>query len=78
MVLYVIRAIAYEIPHYGGRARGRRRPQAPTLRERPDGRKRTLSLSGVPGSGSASDKKEGHKRRRSLDSNEGEELTEEG
>ncbi|CAF9941958.1 hypothetical protein IMSHALPRED_003117 [Imshaugia aleurites] len=50
MILYIIRAVAYEIPVYGGRARGRRRPLAPSLVERPNGRRRTFSISG-PSSG---------------------------
>lgn len=66
MILYVFRAVAYEIPYYGGRARGRRRPRAPSLVERPNGRRRTFSISGGSGSGSASDDRGGLKRR-SLD-----------
>lgn len=50
MILYIIRAVAYEIPNFGGRARGRRRPRAPSLVERPNGRRRTFSISG-PSSG---------------------------
>lgn len=50
MLLYIIRAVAYEVPFIGGRARGRRRPRAPSLKERPNGRKRTFSISG-PSSG---------------------------
>ena len=53
IALYIIRAIAYEVPFFGGRARGRGRPRAPSLKERPNGRKRTFSIS--TGSGSASD-----------------------
>lgn len=45
-MLYVFRAIAYEIPYFGGRARGGRRPQAPSLAERPNGRARTFSIAG--------------------------------
>ncbi|KAL1957910.1 hypothetical protein VTO42DRAFT_5302 [Malbranchea cinnamomea] len=47
ILLYIWRASTYEIPIIGGRARGRRRPVAPTLTERPDGRRRTLSLRGI-------------------------------
>ena len=53
IILYIVRAIAYEIPVFGGRARGRGRPRAPSLIERPNGRRRTFSIS--TGSGSASD-----------------------
>ncbi len=53
IALYIIRAIAYEVPFFGGRARGRGRPLAPSLKERPNGRRRTFSIS--TGSGSASD-----------------------
>jgi hypothetical protein len=44
VVLYFWRAVAYEVPVVGGRARGRQRPRAPTLTERPDGETRTLGL----------------------------------
>ncbi|EEQ83990.1 hypothetical protein RJZ56_003503 [Blastomyces dermatitidis] len=44
LLLYIWRASTYEIPIIGGRARGRQRPQAPSLSERPDGRRRTFSL----------------------------------
>lgn len=76
MILYIFRAIAYEIPYNGGRARGRRRPQAPPLTERPDGWKRALSISGTSGSGT--DENDGVKKRISLDSDETDDLTEEG
>lgn len=76
MLLYIVRAVAYEIPYYGGRARGRRRPQAPTLTERADGTKRALSLSGTSGSGS--EEQEALEKRKSLDLDETVELTEEG
>lgn len=76
MILYIVRAVAYEVPYYGGRARGRRRPQAPTLTERADGRKRALSLSGTSGSGS--EEQEALEKRRSLDLDDTDELTEEG
>ncbi|TID25386.1 hypothetical protein E2P81_ATG04486 [Venturia nashicola] len=44
IILYIWRAIAYEVPVVGGRARGRQRPRAPTLTERPDGETRNLGL----------------------------------
>ena len=77
MVLYVARAITYEIPYYGGRAQGKGRPQAPTLTERPNGRKRTFSISSPVTNGTANDEKEKTKRR-SWDSDEWADLTEAG
>lgn len=44
LVLYVLRAGTYEIPYVGGRARGKARPRAPSLTERPTGRRRRFSL----------------------------------
>ncbi|KAL2046357.1 hypothetical protein N7G274_001804 [Stereocaulon virgatum] len=66
IILYTVRALAYEIPYYGGRARGRRRPRAPSLVERPNGRKRTFSISGGSGNGSASDDKAKMVKRREV------------
>ena len=80
MVLYIVRAVAYEIPYYGGRSQGRGKPKAPTLKKRPNGRKRTFSMTGSTVNGSTNDEKENFKRR-SLDLSEGDEpddLTEEG
>lgn len=57
LLLYVFRAVTYEVPYIGGRARGRQRPRAPSLAERPNGRRRNFSItrvgvsSGVAGSG---------------------------
>jgi len=51
-VLYIFRIIAYEIPVIGGRARDRPPPGAPSLSERPDGRRRVLSVS-LPGLGAS-------------------------
>ena len=48
MILYLIRALLYEIPVVGGRAQGRQRPGKPTLENRPDGRKRTFSFAASP------------------------------
>jgi hypothetical protein len=48
VVLYFWRAIAYEVPVVGGRARGRQRPRAPTLTERPGGETRNLGLIKIP------------------------------
>lgn len=49
LVLYIFRAIAYEVPLVGGRARGEARPRAPSLTERPSGRPRRFSLARKPG-----------------------------
>lgn len=46
IVFYIIRVIAYETPFIGGRAQGQRKPPAPTLTERPSGRRRAFSLRG--------------------------------
>ncbi|MCJ1466591.1 hypothetical protein MMC07_005211 [Pseudocyphellaria aurata] len=59
LVLYLVRAIAYEVPYFGGRARGRQRPRAPSLAERPNGRARTFSIGGPVMSGSDSEGREG-------------------
>jgi len=48
VVLYFWRAIAYEIPVVGGRARGRERPRAPSLTERPGGETRSLGIVKIP------------------------------
>lgn len=37
----------WEVPWIGGRARGRQRPRAPSLNERPDGQRRAFGLRGV-------------------------------
>jgi hypothetical protein len=44
LILYVFRAVTYEIPVIGGRARGKARPRAPSLTERPNGHRRNFSL----------------------------------
>ncbi|KAF2724580.1 hypothetical protein K431DRAFT_310128 [Polychaeton citri CBS 116435] len=46
-VLYVWRAATYDLPSIGGRARGRARPRAPSLAERPNGHRRRISLPGI-------------------------------
>ena len=63
MILYVVRAVAYEIPYYGGRARGQRRPRAPSLVERPNGKRRTISFSAAADSSSVDDEKDEFSRR---------------
>ncbi|MCJ1473794.1 hypothetical protein MMC13_002445 [Lambiella insularis] len=65
LVLYIFRAATYEIPYIGGRARGRQRPRAPSLAERPSGRRRTFSIGAGVGSGGESEETEGFKQRRS-------------
>ncbi|KAF2500388.1 hypothetical protein BU16DRAFT_556856 [Lophium mytilinum] len=42
--LYIWRALAYEIPVVGGRARGKARPRAPSLVARPNGHRRSFSI----------------------------------
>jgi len=44
LFLYIVRSITYEIPFVGGRARGKARPRAPSLTERPSGHRRKFSL----------------------------------
>ena len=44
VLLYIWRSITHEIPLIGGRARGKARPRAPSLKERPDGHRRRFSL----------------------------------
>lgn len=44
VLLYIWRSITHEVPLIGGRARGKARPRAPSLKERPDGHRRTFSL----------------------------------
>lgn len=44
LLLYLLRAVSYEIPVIGGRARGMVRPRAPSLTERPSGHRRKFSL----------------------------------
>lgn len=44
LLLYIVRSATYEIPFVGGRARGKARPRAPSLTERPSGHRRKFSL----------------------------------
>lgn len=48
IVLYLWRSATFDLPQIGGRARGRQRPRAPSLKERPDGHRRQFSVAGVP------------------------------
>ncbi|KAJ5584436.1 uncharacterized protein N7459_004236 [Penicillium hispanicum] len=45
--IYIYQMIFWEFPWIGGRARGHRRPRAPSLNERPDGQRRAFGLRGV-------------------------------
>ena len=63
LILYISRSIAYEIPYFGGRARGRRRPRAPSLAERPNGRPRSFSISMNASTGLDTDDKAGMRER---------------
>ncbi|MCJ1306079.1 hypothetical protein MMC08_008897 [Hypocenomyce scalaris] len=63
VLLYIFRALTYGIPYVGGRARGRQRPRAPSLAERPSGHRRAFSIGGSITSGGASDDKEGLRER---------------
>lgn len=56
--LYVFRALTYEIPYVGGRARGRQRPRAPSLAGRPTGHRRAFSIGGPIISGGEPDNKD--------------------
>ncbi|KAM0721266.1 hypothetical protein Q7P37_003554 [Cladosporium fusiforme] len=48
IILYIWRSATFELPHVGGRARGRNRPRAPSLKERPDGgHRRHFSLGAI-------------------------------
>ncbi|KAF1978570.1 hypothetical protein BU23DRAFT_549990 [Bimuria novae-zelandiae CBS 107.79] len=44
LLLYIARSATYEVPFVGGRARGKARPRAPSLTERPSGHRRKFSL----------------------------------
>jgi len=48
VILYIVRRITYDIPIVGGRARGKARPRAPSLTERPTGQRRRFSLARRP------------------------------
>ena len=63
LILYIVRAVTYEIPYVGGRARGRQRPRAPSLAERPSGRPRTFSIAGPLSSSGEPIGKEGLRER---------------
>ncbi len=54
--LYLGRLIYHEIPIWGGRARGQRRPRAPSLRER---QRRRLSLADMVAGAGTTEKESG-------------------
>ncbi|KAH7045926.1 hypothetical protein B0J12DRAFT_145671 [Macrophomina phaseolina] len=43
LLLYCFRTVTFELPVLGGRARGKRRPRAPSLTERPSGQRRQFN-----------------------------------
>ena len=47
-LLYIWRSATYEMPVIGGRARGKGRPRAPSLTQRPGGEKRMLGVLDMP------------------------------
>ncbi|TKA32003.1 hypothetical protein B0A50_01248 [Salinomyces thailandicus] len=55
ITLYTWRSATYDVPGVGGRARGRERPRAPSLTERPSGIKRRFSIAAAPLSDSEQD-----------------------
>ena len=66
VLYYFWRTAAYEIPVFGGRAKGKRRPRAPSLTERPSGDKRKLNVPiSVSASGSESQDSDGDMFKRS-------------
>ena len=55
--------MTYEVPYFGGRARGRRRPRAPSLAERPNGLPRSFSINVNAAAGFVHEDKDGmHER----------------
>lgn len=58
VVLYIFRSVTYEIPFVGGRARGKTRPRAPSLTERPSGHRRKFSLRHSSGQTTGGEKSE--------------------
>lgn len=56
LLLYIVRALAYQVPYLGGKARGKRRPRAPSLAERANGRARTFSFGNANGGGGDKEK----------------------
>lgn len=48
LLLYIWRTVTYEVPGIGGRARGKHRPRAPSLSQRPSGNPRRFSIGRRP------------------------------
>ncbi|KAL8749685.1 MAG: hypothetical protein Q9184_006710 [Pyrenodesmia sp. 2 TL-2023] len=63
ILLWVFRSILYIIPFVGGRARGKKRPRAPSLSERASGRRRTFSIGGTQLAGTDHSEKDGLRKR---------------
>ncbi|KAL9602343.1 MAG: hypothetical protein Q9219_001909 [cf. Caloplaca sp. 3 TL-2023] len=63
LLLWIFRSVLYFIPFVGGRARGKRRPRAPSLSERPSGRPRTFSIGGTQFTGVENGERDGLKER---------------
>ncbi|KAB8202883.1 hypothetical protein BDV34DRAFT_200235 [Aspergillus parasiticus] len=63
LALYVWRMLTYELPMIGGRARGRQRPRAPSLNERPNGQRRAFVLASYEATGAEKEENNGLKRR---------------
>ncbi|CAO1601695.1 hypothetical protein XANCAGTX0491_005338 [Xanthoria calcicola] len=63
LLLWIFRSIFYIIPFVGGRARGKKRPRAPSLSERPSGRVRTFSIGGTQFAGTEALETKGLKER---------------
>ncbi|KAF2151387.1 hypothetical protein K461DRAFT_295442 [Myriangium duriaei CBS 260.36] len=45
--LYIWRSLVFDIPYIGGASRGKQRPRAPSLVNRPDGHRRRFSLAAL-------------------------------
>ncbi|KAL8799038.1 MAG: hypothetical protein Q9182_006191 [Xanthomendoza sp. 2 TL-2023] len=63
LLLWLFRSILYLVPYVGGRARGKKKPRAPSLSERPSGRARTFSIGGTQFAGIEDSGKAGLKER---------------
>ncbi|KAL8917161.1 MAG: hypothetical protein Q9208_008130 [Pyrenodesmia sp. 3 TL-2023] len=63
ILLWIFRSILYIIPFVGGRARGKKRPRAPTFSERASGRRRTFSIGGTQLAGVDHSEKDGLRKR---------------
>lgn len=63
ILLWIFRSILYIIPFVGGRARGKKRPRAPSLSERANGRRRTFSIGGTQLTGVDNSEKDGLRER---------------